>query len=101
MGVTSFGAPIVPDGSCIQPFMKVRSEECGFATTVYVVLSEQYTSMYPFFNDDPALYEVDSAMTAPDDCQRYCAANTQCAQFYYQFEAAGPRFADQTAMVRP
>jgi len=77
----------------VQTFQKVKSENCGYASLVGAIFNAQYSSMYSFFEEEDK-YTVDFGMDSADVCQLHCYRNADCAQWYYQYEQGGDRFAD-------
>jgi hypothetical protein len=81
-------------GTGVQPYMKIRSATCGYADLMGAVFNDPTiftelgaTNFYGFYSGTSGLgYVSDAAMTSPDACNAYCAANAGCEMFYYQYE---------------
>jgi len=82
------GVTLGPDSS-IQPYTKVKSATCGYATVTGAVFSDPtiLTEVPKFYSFLDSNYITDPAMNGPEACETHCLeAGDICSTFYYQYE---------------
>jgi len=96
-------------GSAIQPYKKIKSASCGYATVTGAIFSDTTIlaelsprTFYRFYDGTSGLgYFTDAAMTGPEACEAYCDSEPTCAQFYYQYEFTNSSVMNQAPAVAP